>query len=746
MPLLGFQFLLLFAPVQQGAVEVYLPPLISPLVRPSDYYSVTVNGTNCFVYQFQGTRDRDLEDTTDAFYESMAYFGFTNQPVTVEVTTPRAIDSLKILPRSAEIFWTQLATNKFSFTINRPKKLYIEVNNDELHPLMVFAEYPQKYASDPGGGVKYFAGGTVHTSSNSSYIGSDGRVDLVSGDEVYIAGGAVLQGHFIENGISNITIHGPGIIVCDRGERGMRLERCENITLSDYIMVQGQTNWQHYLLLSTNIVANNVKTFGLGPEWTDAWDVFSCTGFRLSNLFLKGEDDGIAIKTTKWLYDAPCRDGVISDSIIWKGGSGSSIRFSEIGNIAEDIHFENIEFLQTRCRVLANGRAPVSMLVDGGIVRNISFTNMYSEESSENFIFMKTATTTNVSLQVGLIEDIDFHGIWFNRYPSRPFQLLKTSDTEGCTNINFEGLYVQGSAVNNAVVSNGWTTSGVSKLTFTPLFSERYQFKNIFNSKYIWQANPTNVAMRTGWTNWVATMFDITPAADLPGCHYIRNNSTGKYLAPASSGGLIIEQPFAGGAMQQWQIISGIAAPGFYCIQNKATGGRLYSDSSASLKIRTPQGTSSEQWQLSLAYVIQLKNKASNAYLSGIDLYGNQTGGNLVTVKSADGTTAQLWQRIYTSPTGFYLKNIQTGLFLWGKNTYGQADSGAAVSCQYDFQWGSQKWEAADNGDGSFGIINTDSGLYLSADGTNGTASAVSSSQPEMDAAKWIIEDVKNHW
>jgi hypothetical protein len=251
--------------------------------------------------------------------------------------------------------------------------------------------------------------------------------------------------------------------------------------------------------------------------------------------------------------------------------------------------------------------------------------------------------------------------------------------------------------------------------------------------------------MISSWQNWTSTMFDFTPVANLPGYHYICNNYTGKYLTPDETGGLVVEQSFSGAQAQQWKILVSNIDPGFYYIRNRSSGKQMFSDATALLKVRTPQSSIDERWQLNLSNVVRLKNKASGKYLSGIDSFGGQAGGNYATVKSVDGTIAQLWQKVYYNTTEFYLKNVQTGLLLWGKDVYGQSDSGCAVSCQYDFQWSSERWKIIDTGDGCFAIKNMYSARYLSADDTSEGALAVSSDQSLVNLSKWTFENVIDH-
>ena len=95
--------------------------------------------------------------------------------------------------------------NAVCFELTRPCNVSVEVNGDIFHNLHLFAnpletDVPDK--NDPD--VLYYGPG-LHTPEN-------GELKVPSGKTVYLAGGAVLAGRVIMEGVHDVNLRGRGII------------------------------------------------------------------------------------------------------------------------------------------------------------------------------------------------------------------------------------------------------------------------------------------------------------------------------------------------------------------------------------------------------------------------------------------------------------------------------------------------------------------------------------------------------
>ena len=102
--------------------------------------------------------------------------------VTVDCTFP--LDKVRVLPMSSGIVPSPVSENRIAFKADRPFKISIE-RHGRHSPLLLFADAPEKGAPAPGTPkVRYFGPG-VHAA---------GRIDLTSGETLYLAAGAVVNG------------------------------------------------------------------------------------------------------------------------------------------------------------------------------------------------------------------------------------------------------------------------------------------------------------------------------------------------------------------------------------------------------------------------------------------------------------------------------------------------------------------------------------------------------------------------
>jgi len=196
---------------QLKAQTLVVPPSPGDLstvmhLKQSDDYIVEVKKsgdtayTTCFVYKSDnyasnvwGSEHRPQKAA------SFTNFSFSGTSVDVRITTKFLATSVTVRPLNYNIIPTKDA-NVFTFTLNSPKKVSVEVN-DRLNPLFLFADVPDV----PNTKATYYFGPGVHNVGLHKQINSN--------ESVYIAGGAVIEGTFyIPDKANNIEFRGRGII------------------------------------------------------------------------------------------------------------------------------------------------------------------------------------------------------------------------------------------------------------------------------------------------------------------------------------------------------------------------------------------------------------------------------------------------------------------------------------------------------------------------------------------------------
>lgn len=247
-------------------------------VPPADDYRVWVDGREIFVYANP--------------VAALASFDFSGS-VQVVVETTRDVKWVDIRPMARNIKPDLTATG-FRFTLNEPGPLSIELNGESLnHPLFLFANPVESNAPGAAADRVHYFGPGVHT---------PGRIDLQSGETVYLAGGAVLESSLVARDASNVTIRGRGILDATRlrllppAQRTnvIRLENCDDV-LIEGITLSNATGWQIVLLNCHNVTIRNVKIIS-NNEPDDGVDIVSSRNILLTDCFIHTKDDCIAIK------------------------------------------------------------------------------------------------------------------------------------------------------------------------------------------------------------------------------------------------------------------------------------------------------------------------------------------------------------------------------------------------------------------------------------------------------------------
>lgn len=289
-------------------------------IPASDRYSVTVNDQPSFVYQALA-RKTDTNREVDTSWTSLSFRG----RITVSVTNLAAEGATGCLvrPASAGIV-TGFSANTCTFSVSRPGHLSVEflpnVHNPVLHPMLVFANPPEVDVPSPGDpNVRYFGPG-VHT------IGSG--QPLLSGQTIYLAGGAYVHGAFIADGaVSNVTIKGRGILdglFMDTGNQDLNKNQPGMINITDQassnVLIEGITlvNGPRFNIraLAHHTTIHNVKVMSW---WYSTDGMVGGNKSLLENNFIKVNDDSIKLF---W------GDTIARHNTIWQLENGASFMIS----------------------------------------------------------------------------------------------------------------------------------------------------------------------------------------------------------------------------------------------------------------------------------------------------------------------------------------------------------------------------------------------------------------------------------
>ena len=169
--LIAIAALSLFVPIADAAVVVYPAP---PGEVLSTNYTIEVDGKPVVVYLAQ-TQHEDKRPY------SFAYFDFSGL-VTVKIKTDVPLDKLEVRPSKYGIKPT-IDHGEATFTVDKPFNISFEPTGENI-PLLLFGNPIEKDAPKPGDTNVIYFGPGIHKPT---------RIDLTSGQTLYIAGGAVVQ-------------------------------------------------------------------------------------------------------------------------------------------------------------------------------------------------------------------------------------------------------------------------------------------------------------------------------------------------------------------------------------------------------------------------------------------------------------------------------------------------------------------------------------------------------------------------
>ncbi|HSI15614.1 MAG TPA: glycosyl hydrolase family 28 protein [Chthoniobacter sp.] len=296
-------------------------------------------------------------------------------PARVNVACTDEVKNVTVLP-SARGLRATIIGKTFSFTVDKPGPLTIEVNGDAIHALHLFVdpvEKDQPNPTDPN--VVYFGPGVHHVQS----------VAVNSGQTVYVAAGAVVYGDgggdnpkapiFRLQG-SNITLRGRGIIDCSLcplhtrsivGVTGSHI-RMEGVTLRD------SSGFTLPVRRSDDVKIDNVKVFGWRGN-SDGMDICNSRQVEITGCFLRTFDDLIVLKTDKG--QGELRDVTVKNCVLWNEFAHALSLGAELREPLTNVLFSDCDIIRDK------GREWLLRVYhcDAAPVKNVTFERIRIEES-----------------------------------------------------------------------------------------------------------------------------------------------------------------------------------------------------------------------------------------------------------------------------------------------------------------------------------------------------------------------------
>lgn len=209
---------------------------------------------------------------------------------TVRIIAKKSLRDTVIRPQSAGVKPMLNSDHELTFTLDATAKLSIEPDGKK-GPLLLFANPIEADAPKSGdAGVLYFGPG----------IHEPGRIDMASGQTLYLAGGAVVKGAVAAQG-DNVRIRGRGILdgndyAWRKGPYNVALGiRGSNVEVSG-ITIRGSSHWTIVPRGSQHVVIRNVKICNSRVQNDDGINPCNSQDVLITDCFIRSDDDCVALK------------------------------------------------------------------------------------------------------------------------------------------------------------------------------------------------------------------------------------------------------------------------------------------------------------------------------------------------------------------------------------------------------------------------------------------------------------------
>ena len=444
-----FAFGVCMAAIAQNVLTVYPAP--EGVEMKDDFYvKVRVPGgewQSVPTYMVKVDEVRDTKHCTEK--SSLAYFDFKGE-VEVSVTSKESVESARVRPSSYGIE-PVVEGNTLTFTLDRPHNLSVEVNGDIFHNLQLFANPLD--VNNPIDGVKVKNEKQLAKKRKDViYFGPGlhevGTVFPVSGQTVYIAGGAVVRGTIHVVDAQDVKVYGRGIVhPAGRGE-GVYVKGSKNVHIDGVISTQCPIGG------SDGVKVTNVKVIS-SYGWGDGLNVFASSNVHYDGCFARNSDDCMTVYATRKGFVGSARNILMENCVLW-ADVAHPIMIGIHGNVKnpdviENVTYRNIDILDHKEKQIDYQGGMAINAGDENLIRNILFEDIRIEDFRQGqLVNIRIFYNKKYCLAPGRgIEDITFRNVSYNGSGEEMSVIYGYSEDRKVKNIRFENLVINGQVISD---------------------------------------------------------------------------------------------------------------------------------------------------------------------------------------------------------------------------------------------------------------------------------------------------------
>lgn len=399
--------------------------------QPVDVYAVKVDKT-------EGVKH-------SAATVSMAYFDFNGKVDVRIVSNELKVEEARVRPISYAIP-VDIKGNSFTFSLDRSRNLSVEVNGEIFNNLQLFANPLDKNRPSDKELQKLKKDKKYH------YYGPGyhkiGTLALGSGETLYVAGGAVLEGDVQITGAEGVKVHGRGLIYPEK-KIGVMVSESRNVE------VEGIFTTQCAVGGSDNVRVENIKVMSW-YNWGDGFNVFASNNVSYRHIFARTSDDCTTIYATRKGFNGGCRNILTEDAVLWADvahpfmiglhGSAAELGIEALADTITDIVYRDIDVIDMHENQIDYQGVFAIVAGDNNIVKNITFEDVRVEEFRKGkLIDMRIAWNRKYCAAPGqCIENVLFKDIYYNGDRSELSLMVGYDESRKIKGVTFDNLVING--------------------------------------------------------------------------------------------------------------------------------------------------------------------------------------------------------------------------------------------------------------------------------------------------------------
>ncbi len=376
---------------------------------------------------------------------SMAYFDFDGEVDVRVISNDLDVKEAQVRPLSYGIPVTTDG-NAITFSLDTPRNLSVEVNGEIFKNLQLFAN-PLEENTPTDKELKKLKKDKKYHYYGPGYY-SVGTLTLGSGETMYVAGGAVLDGNVVIDNAENVKVFGRGMIYPQRNI-GVMVSNSRNVEVNGLFTTQCAVGG------SDGVKVENVKVMS-SYGWGDGFNVFASNNVSYKHIFARTSDDCTTIYATRKGYNGGCKNIVTEDAVLWADvahpfmiglhGSAAELGVEAPADTITNIVYRNIDVVDMNENQIDYQGVFAIVAGDNNIVKDITFDNIRVENFRRGkLIDMRIAWNKKYCAAPGsCIENVLFKDIYYNGDRSELSLMIGYDESRKIKGVTFDNLVING--------------------------------------------------------------------------------------------------------------------------------------------------------------------------------------------------------------------------------------------------------------------------------------------------------------